>query len=175
MVFPTTSGVWTRASSLLLLAVVIAGCNYGFRGGGGLPDRIRTIYIAPFENETEEPDLDPQLNRALNDRLPRALGLRPAGERNADLVVSGRIVRYDNIASNYRPGQQGNIDVEQQQVSISLAIAMLDVRDNLIRFESTALIGRGEYRPNTQSAEVARAAAIQQIVQQIVDGAQSQW
>jgi len=115
------------------------------------------------------------LNRALNDQLPRALGLRPAGENNADLVVTGRIVRYDDVASNYRPGQEGGIDVEQHQVSISVAIAMLDVRDNLIRFESSSLLGRGEYRPNTQPDQQARELAVKQIVQQIVDGAQSQW
>jgi hypothetical protein len=56
-----------------------------------------------------------------------------------------------------------------------VAIAMLDVAENLVRFESTSLLGRGEYRPNTQSDEVARTTAMQQIVQQIVDGAQSQW
>jgi len=174
MAFPRTSGRWALASALLVL-VALAGCNYGFRGGGGLPEHIRTIYIAPFENQTDKPELDPQINRALNERLPRALGLRPAGEQNADLVVTGRIVRYDDVASNYRAGQQSAIDVEQQQVSISLSIQMLDVKDNLIRFESTSLVGRGEYRPNTQSDEVARTTAIQQIVQQIVDGAQSQW
>ena len=163
-----------RASALLAL-LAIAGCNYGFRGGGGLPDHIRTIYIAPFENQTDKPDLDPQIFRALNDQLPRALGLRLAGERNADLVVSGKIVRYDDVASNYRAGQQSSIDVEQQQVSISLSIQLLDVRDNLIRYESTSLIGRGEYRPSSGTDEKARETAIKQLVQQIVDGAQSQW
>src|SRR5512138_2804798 len=126
MAFPTTSGTWLRASALLLLSA-LAGCNYGFRGGGGLPDHVRTIYIAPFENQTEKPDLDPQIFRALNDQLPRALGLRLAGEQNADLVVSGKITRYDDVDSNYRPGQQSSsINVELQQVSISLAIQLLD-------------------------------------------------
>jgi hypothetical protein len=175
MAFPKTSGSWARLSLLLVLAATSA-CNYGFRGGGGLPDHIRTIYIAPFENQTDKPELDPQLFRALNERLPRALGLRLAGEQNADLVVSGRIVRYDDVASSYRPGQQqSSINVELQQVSVSLAIQLLDVRDNLVRWESTSLVGRGDYQPNNQSDEAARAKAIEQIIQQIVDGAQSQW
>jgi len=174
MALPRTSGTWMRASAFLVLTAV-AACNYGFRGGGGLPDHIRTIYIAPFENQTDKPELDPQVFRELNDKLPKALGLRIAPERTADLVVSGKIMRYDDVASNYRPGQQSSIDVEQQQVSISLTVQMLDVRDNLIRFESTSLVGRGEYRPSSGTDEKARETAIQQIVQQIVDGAQSQW
>lgn len=165
-----------RASAILLLFLT-AGCNYGFRGGGGLPDHIRTVFIGTFENQTEKPELDTQIFRALSDQLPRALGLRLAPERSADLIVTGRIVRYDDIASNYRPGsgQQTTIDVEQQQVSISVAIQLLDVRDNLVRWESTSLMGRGEYRPNSGTDENARAVAIRQIIQQIVDGAQSQW
>jgi len=174
MRFPRTSGSWARASALLALTALSA-C-YGFRGGGGLPDHIRTIYIAPFENQTEKPDLDPQIFRALNEQLPRALGLRLAGEQNADLVVSGKIVRYDDVASNYRPGQQtASINVELQQVSISLAIQLLDVRDNLIRWESSSLVGRGEYKPSGGTDEGARKDAIKQIIQQIIDGAQSQW
>ena len=175
MGFPRTSGTWLRASALLVLTAV-TGCNYGFRGGGGLPDHIRTIYIAPFENQTDKPELDPQIFRALNDQLPRALGLRLAGEQSADLVVSGKIMRYDDVASNYRAGQQSSaINVELQQVSISLAIQLLDVRDNLVRWESSSLVGRGEYKPSGGTDEPARTTAIKQIIQQIVDGAQSQW
>ncbi|NJD11474.1 MAG: DUF4136 domain-containing protein [Gemmatimonadetes bacterium] len=176
MVFPRISGSWARAS-VLLLSASLSGCIYGFRGGGGLPDHIRTIYIAPFENQTDKPELDPQIFRALNEQLPRALGLRLAGEQNADLVVTGKIVRYDDVASNYRPGQQNtnSINVELQQVSISLAIQLVDVRDNLVRWESSSLVGRGEYKPSGGTDEAARTVAIKQIIQQVVDGAQSQW
>jgi hypothetical protein len=36
-------------------------------------------------------------------------------------------------------------------------------------------MGRGEYRPSSGTDEAARALAIKQIIQQIVDAAQSQW
>lgn len=169
-----TSGAWTRVSALLL-ALALAACNYGFRGGGGLPAHVRTIYIEAFENRTDEPELDPLVNRALVDELPRALGLRPAGERNADLVVRGTILRYDDQASSYRPGQQGEIDVDRHQVQITVGIQLVDVRDNVIRYESQSVMGRGEYSLSSQSPEVARGLALKQIIQQIVDGAQSQW
>lgn len=169
-----TSGAWMRASALLL-ALALSACNYGFRGGGGLPGHVETIYIAAFENRTNEPELDPLVNRALIDELPRALGLRPAGERNADLIVRGTILRYDDQASIYRPGEQGEIDVDQHQVQITIGIELVDVRDNIIRYESQSVMGRGEYRLSSQSPEVARDVALKQIIQQIVDGAQSQW
>jgi curli biogenesis system outer membrane secretion channel CsgG len=174
MRFRRTSGGWVRASALLL-ALALPACNYGFTGGGGLPNSIRTIYIAPFDNQTDRSDLDQQVNRALTEELPRALGLRPAGERNADLIVRGTIMRYDDQASSYRPGTAGNIDVEQHQVQITLAIQLIDVRENLVRYESQSVSGRGEYRPSSQSDEAARVLALRQVIQQIVDGAQSQW
>lgn len=174
MLFRRIFGGLARPSALLF-ALALAGCNYGFTGGGGLPDTIRTIYIAPFDNRTDQPELDPQVNRALSEQLPRALGLRPAPERTADLVVRGSIMRYDDQASSYRPGQQGNIDVQQHQVQITLAIQLIDVKQNLIRYESQSVSGRGEYRPASQSTEVARTLALRQVIQQIVDGAQSQW
>lgn len=174
MRFRLTSGAWARASALLL-ALALPACNYGFSGGGGLPDNIRTLYIAPFENRTDEPELDPLINRALTEELPRALGLRPAVERSADLIVRGTIMRYDDQASSYRPGQEGTIDVEQHQVQITLSIQLIDVRENLIRYESQSILGRGEYNQSSQSPEVARNLALRQIIQQIVDGAQSQW
>jgi outer membrane lipopolysaccharide assembly protein LptE/RlpB len=174
MRFRRTSGGWELASGLVL-ALALTACNYGFRGGGGLPETIRTIYIAPFENQTDKPELDPQVNRALTEQLPRALGLRLAPERTADLVVRGSIARYDDQAASYRPGATGDVSVEQHQVSITLSIQLIDVKENLVRYESQTVMGRGEYRPTSQSDEVARTRAIEQIIQQIVDGAQSQW
>jgi hypothetical protein len=85
-------------------------------------------------------------------------------------------VRYDAVASNYRPGQTADHHQRGAAAGIDLlAIQLLDVRDNLIRWESTSLMGRGEYRPSSGTDEAARALAIKQIIQQIVDGAQSQW
>ncbi|MCI0435722.1 MAG: LPS assembly lipoprotein LptE [Gemmatimonadetes bacterium] len=158
----------------LATALTLAGC-YSFSGGGGLPNDVRTIYIAPFENRTAQFDLEQQVFRRLTEALPRALGLRAAGEQNADAIVRGRIVRYDDAAQSYRPGQQGNVQDVQHQVTIVVAIEFIHVRENLILWESQGVTGRGEYRPDSQSDEVARTRALDALVQQIIDGAQSQW
>jgi hypothetical protein len=168
--------VTTRTALLLALALATAACNYGFRGGGGFPAHVRTIYIAPLENDTEQFDVHQQVLRALTERLPRSLGVRLAGERTADAVLRGTVTRYEDVAQNYRPGAQpGSVDVVQHQVQITLSIQIVDVQRNEVLFEGTGLTGRGEYRPDTQSEDVARARAIELLVQQIVDRAQSQW
>ena len=40
--------------ALVFLTLGVAGCMYGF-AGGGLPPNIRTMAILPFENQTASP------------------------------------------------------------------------------------------------------------------------
>lgn len=176
MVFPQIFGrsVVARLAPLCL-SLFLAGCLYGFSGGGGFPSHIRTVFIAPLENRTDQFEIDQQLSRLLTERLPRALGVRLAGEQVADAVVRGRIMGYSDAAQNYVPGQPGSVEVFQHQVQITVAIEVVDVRNNEILWESQGLTGRGEYRPDTQSDQVARQKAVESLVQQILDGAQSQW
>lgn len=165
-------GIFSVASALAL-----AGC-YGFSGGGGFPSDIRTIYIEPFGNETVQAELDQQLFRKLNDKLARALGARPAGEENADAVIRGRITRYDDVAGNYRPGAADNntkVEILTYQVSITVAVEIVDKKRNVILWESQSLVGRGDYLRETQKETDAREIAMNHILQQIIDGAQSQW
>lgn len=175
---PATSGGPVRVSALLLAAaaVLLAGCNYGFHGGGGFPSHIRTLYIEPFENETVHFDLDQLLFASLLEELPRSLGVRAAGREGADAVIRGRIVRYDDAAQNFRPGQQtGTVQILEHQVRIGVAVELIDVHRNVILWESSALTGQGNYRMDGESELEGRMRAIEDIVQRIVDGAQSQW
>ena len=79
------------------------------------------------------------------------------------------------MAQSYAPGQPGSIDVFQHQVQITIVVEVVDVRNNEILWDSQGLTGRGEYRPDSQNDQVARLKAIESLIQQIVDGAQSQW
>lgn len=162
--------------TVMALGLAIAACNYGFEGGG-FPPHIRTVYIAPFENETPQFDLDQRLYASMLEELPRKLGVRVAGEEHADAIVEGVISRYDDMAQAYNPaaGGQAGPTAATNEVQIGVSVRLIDVRDRLIRWESPRLLGRGSYRPDTQSDEVGQLAAIASIIEQIVDGAQAQW
>lgn len=164
-----------RLALLLTLALTAGACNYGLQGGGGFPAEIRTVYIAPLANETIQFDVGQQIFRSLTEQLPGALGLRLASERTADAVVRGTVTRYEDAAQNYRPGEPGNVEVVQHQVQITISIQIIDVHQNQILYEENSVSGRGEYRPDTQSDEIARTRAIELLIQQIINGAQSQW
>jgi hypothetical protein len=166
--------------SVLASTAVLSGCLYGFKGGGGFPTDIRTMYVEPFENQTAQVELDQQLFRRLTDRLPRALGIRLGGEDNADAVITGKITRYDNVGQNYVPGaatptNSASLNIVTNQVTITVSVQIVDRKRNVVLWESTSLVGRGDYRTTDQQETDGRDIALNHILQQIIDGAQSQW
>jgi hypothetical protein len=167
--------VRARAAAVVLLTVALSGCNYSFRAGSFPPPHIRTIAIEPFDNETARFELTGELYDQLLRRLPGALGIRTAGADVADAIVRGRITRYDVVAPNYRAGQPGAAaQVLQRQVNISVSVEIVDLIENVILWQSSGVTGRGEY-PEGSPEENGRLRAIELLVQEIVDGAQSNW
>jgi hypothetical protein len=168
--------MFRTAKRVLSLVPVLCLCAcYSFSGGGGFPQHVRTLFIAPFENKTVKFELDTQLQRELSEKLPRALGVRQGGEKTADAIIRGEIVSYDDRAQNYRPGQAGTVTVIQHDVTITVNVKVIDVKNNRYIWEGNSLTGQGQYKPDTETDEAARRRAIENVIQRIIDGAQSQW
>ncbi len=155
-----------------LLALVASGC-YGF-AGGGLPSHVRTVAILPFDNQTAEPTLTQEVTEALTEAMEQRLGLRPASEATADAVVRGTITQYvPDAPLSFQTGQVGNVTVSRRMVQLSLSVEIYDQREDRILWERSGLRVDGEYTPpNEQSG---RELALVKLVNDIVDGAQSQW
>ena len=81
-------------SAVILGALLQSGCFYGF-AGGGLPPHIRTIAILPFDNRTGEVALTQEVAEAVRQAMENRLGLRVAGEQQADAIVRGTIMSYE--------------------------------------------------------------------------------
>jgi hypothetical protein len=167
-----------RAALPFAAAALLAapGCNYSFRAGSFPPPHIRTIAVAPFDNETARFELGGEVYDELLRELPRALGIRTAGEDLADAVVRGTITRYDVIAPSYRAGDPGQpAEVLQRQVSITVAVEIVDLVENVVLWEDRNVVSQGEFLEASETEDVGRAEAIRVLVQRIVDGAQSNW
>src|SRR5437016_9218429 len=150
--------------------LALAACFYGF-AGGGLPN-IKTVAILPFDNQTPEPALTKEVNDAVLEAFQGRLGLRPAAEANADAVVRGRVVRYDSdVPLSFQPGQRP--DVTRRQVQINAVGELSDQRDSKSLWQKQGLTVVGEYPPPQEAA--GRKVALQKLVNELVDGAQSQW
>jgi hypothetical protein len=132
------------------------------------------VAILPFENETTQFTLTQELTQALLDDVPGRLGLRPAGESTADAVVRGRIVRYDDSATNFQADPSGPV-IFQRRVTIAVSVELYDVREDQVLWQTSSLSAVGEYLPDQQAEIDGRQLAIENLVQKIIDGAQSQW
>lgn len=167
-------------SSLAALAVLLAGCAYGF-AGGGLPNEIKTVAVLPFENQTTDPTVAQEANRSVREALEQRLGLRDATEARADVVVRGTVRRYEpDQPIGYRgtgtgTGQQrgGQVEVSKRllQLSIDLEMIRKDNGDNLLRRKTFAV--DAQYDPGREAD--GRRTALQFLIDEIVKEAQSQW
>ena len=167
------SMIWVRSASLAILAIASPGC-YSFQGGGGLPSHIQTAYVAPVENETTRFGLSEELTQGLLAATRERLGLQLATEESADAIISATVTRFADAAVNLQ-GQEGvGADVITRRITISATVAIVDAVNNIYIFQQS-VVGVGEYEPQSDTDEVGTAVALDNLVQQVVDGAQSQW
>lgn len=146
---------------------------YGF-AGGGLPADIKTVAVLPFDNYTSEPTLTQLIAVKVREAVQGRLGLRQAGESQADAIVRGSITRYDpDLPTAYTGGSNGQVTVTQRQVQITLTIEILNQRTGKVLWQRQGLPVEGSYEPPNEAD--GRDKALDKLVTQIVEGAQSQW
>jgi hypothetical protein len=157
----------------LLLAAGLTGCLYGF-AGGGLPPSIKTVALLPFDNQTAEPTLTQEVQSSVREAVERRLGLRQASESQADAVVRGAIVRYEpDLPVQYIGGEDRTVNVTRRLVQITVSVEIMDQKSNKPLWQRSGLVLEGEYDPG-QELE-GRNTALDKLVTNIVEGAQSQW
>ncbi len=159
---------------LLPLLLVASACitHYGF-AGGGLPAHIRTIAILPFDNETPSPELQREILEAMRRELQPRLGVRDAPEARADALVRGIVHTYDlDIPVGYSADPTQAV-TSRRKLQISLDVEIVDQTTGKTIWERKGLRAEGEYAERDEAG--GRRDAIKRIVNDIVEGAQSQW
>jgi hypothetical protein len=178
LAFPMRSGLRRvrGASAVLLAALGAAGCMYSFVGGG-LPSHIRTVYVDIFDNSTTDEQLRSEIHRALQEQLPRELGVRLAPQASADAIIRGRISGYDELTVNLDPntGPRGQVQARQRRLQITFDAEIFDIRDNRAIWKGNSLAAVGDYDPQGETVLTARGEAVTDVVRKVVQGAQSQW
>ena len=116
------------------------------------------------------------MSDAITQAVQGRLGLRAASESNADAIVRGEIVRYEpDIPLSYEAGQ-GQVEVTRRRVQITLNVEIFDQRQGKAIWQRSGLTVDGEYQQTQANGEVAgRRLALQKLVNDVVEGAQSQW
>ena len=159
---------------LITVLALASGCGvrYGFTGGG-LPAHIRTMAVLPFENETASAELQRELFELLRRDLRSRLGVREGGEATADAVVRGTIKTYDvDIPVGFSADPQQAVTA-RRKLQVTLDIEIVDQSNNRVLWQRRGLRAEGEYAESGEA--VGRLSALRKIVNDVVEGAQSQW
>ena len=162
-----------RRFGALSILLMMAGCfPYGF-AGGGLPSHVRTVAVIPFENLTSAPEIQQELALALRVELKNRLGLREAAESRASAIVRGTIQRYEtDIPIGFSAANKSQTSA-RRQLQISVDIEMVDQVSGKSLWQRKGLIAEGQYEERGEAT--GRRQAIERIVNEVIQGAQSQW
>jgi len=163
-----------QRSGLVSVALVFAtGCLYSFSVGGGLPKHIKTVAVIPFENLTASAQIPNELHLELRKAIESRLRLREAPEGKATAVVRGTVVRYEpDIAVGFS-ADPTRATTARRRVQIAIDIQIVDQTTGRTLFERKGLSADGEYAERSEDS--GRKQAIQRLVNDIIEGTQSQW
>jgi hypothetical protein len=152
--------------------LLLAGCLYKFTGGG-LPSHIRTVAVLPFENQTAAAEVTRELSDALRKAMSSRLGLRDASENRANAVVRGTITKYEPdvpVAFSADPNQA---TTARRRLQIVVDVEIVDQTNGKTLWQRKGLSAEGEYAERAEPD--GRRQALERIVNDVIDGAQSQW
>jgi hypothetical protein len=129
--------------------------------------------ILPFENETPTAELQRELFDAMRRDFQPRLGVRDAPQERADAIVRGIIRTYDvDIPISYTASQT-QATATRRLLQLTLDVEIVDQTTGKTIFERKGLRAEGEYAERDEAG--GRRIAIRKIVNDLVEGAQSQW
>ncbi|HKO17157.1 MAG TPA: LptE family protein [Gemmatimonadaceae bacterium] len=158
----------------LALGLAVAGCgvHYGFVGGG-LPSNIRTMAVLPFDNQTTAPELQSELLDLMRRELQRRLGVRDAAENRADALVRGTITNYDVDIPVGFSADPSQAVTARRKLAVTVDVEIVDQTSGHVLFQRKGMRAEGEYAERAEAT--GRQQALERLVSDIVEGAQSQW
>lgn len=151
--------------------LAMAGCRYSLNGGG-LPTDIKSVAVIPFDNETASPELQQELNAALRTGMESKLGLKEASEDKASAVVRGKIVKYDLDVATAFSANPAQATSSRRQLQVAVHVEIFDQVHNRVLWGQD-LTAIGDYPEGGEAS--GRKQAIDKIVVDVIQGAQSNW
>lgn len=158
--------------ALLVVACTLGGCLYGF-AGGGLPPSVRSVAIIPFENQTSSAELQQEFMTRLRRTIKARLGVREAGEAKANAVVRGTITRYEPDIPIAFSAERTQSVAARRKLMLVVDIEIYDQVAGRVLWARKGMAAEGEYAERAEAE--GRRLAIEKLVNDVIEGAQSQW
>jgi len=173
-----------KFSSLLLVILFLGGC--GYTTGSLLPSHLKTIYVRPFRNKIEltaelAPDeyrfrtyrshLETDVTKEVIDKFINGGHLKVVEEENANLILTAELVDY--LRTPVRYGSD-NETVEEYRISIVCSVKVKDVREDVLLWQNSRVIGDATYDVS-ESEDSCVSSAVSDLARRIVNHTIERW
>jgi len=158
---------------LLALTLIVSGCAVYTFSGSTLPGYLKTVDIPLFVNESLQPGVAEDITTALNQRVQTANLLRVVSN-NGDATIAGTVHAYVNYPRTYSRETTREVDVTEYAVRITVDVSFMDNKKNEPLYKGT-IVGEGIYNFKTQTEDVGRAAAIKDVIDQVLQSSIQSW
>ena len=122
------------------LASIPAGCGYYSTTSRTAKD-IKSIYVPFFSNETTQPDLDIQVTESIVDDLVDDNTLSVVNEDQADAILQGRIVAFENRPFSF----DLELNAQEYRVLVRVVASLYKRRTNEPIWENKTITGVSTY------------------------------
>lgn len=157
---------------VFLLSLALSGCGIYSFTGSTLPGHLKTVELPVFANSTLEPGVADEITSVLNQEILKSQ-LRPANS-DGDATISGTVVRYSHDPHTFGSDREDQVNVEQYIVKISAQVEFLDNTNGKVIYEGR-VSGEGTYDFQTETEEVGRKEAIEELVRKIIQNSVQSW
>jgi hypothetical protein len=149
------------ASVLLMLA---SACGIYSTTGRTAGD-IKKIAVPNLANETPQPDIEIDITNNLRDGLIKDNTLKVVPEAEADAVLEGTVVEYQNVPFTFNTSLQA----EQYRLVIGLAVSLFNPKDNTYIWKDRRIDAHSDYYLET-ATQRNYAKALEEVYKDIVEG-----
>lgn len=148
--------------------MAVAACGYSFNSP--VPEHLNTVYVQTFDNQTREFQITQDLTERVINQFITQSRLRLVGsEEEADLLVRGTILDYEEQALSYDPGEQLDPEVFSRRVTLTVDITMDDQVEERVLWENSSLREWGEFSEDQgETVDVGIDRAVQKIAEAVL-------
>jgi outer membrane lipopolysaccharide assembly protein LptE/RlpB len=134
----------TLLSLILPFFLISWGCGYSLKGEGSfLPEHIKVITVAEFQNQTPRFELEKVINQKLQEELlGRGSFILNPNQNEADALLTGIITQYKTSPKSLN--EEGR--ATSYSIRIVLEIKFSDLKENRTLFEDKNYIITEEYQ-----------------------------
>ena len=148
-------------TAIALVASAAPSCGYKLAGGNTfLPERIRVIVVAPFENRTQRPNIEQRVTEEVASELTKRGHYKVVTDKaQADALLEGAITGYRT--NPVQLDSQGR--ATRLETVVTLEATLRELSTQTVLWSQSGLVFREQY--NVQQEVAQENQALDQIAQ----------